>query len=492
MAPLTCPQSKIIESHHNFMLTNRVVYPSRMILSLSLLGCLLAGLATQASAQVPSEPRRQQLLNGLRVLIWQRPGDQTLLLKLRIHSGAAFDLEGKEGTMALLGDLLFPDPVSREYFTEEMDGYLEVRTNYDSITISMKGRPSGLEQIIEILRTALVTTQLTPENIAKVQEGRIKIIRETSISPSILADRAIASRLFGDFPYGRPAGGSAESLARVERADLMLAQERFLNSNNATLVVIGGVEPPRVMRALRQLLGGWRKSEKIVPTTFRQPEPPDPRPLLVNIPAGDSAEIRLATRGLARADTDTPAANVLSLVARKRWEALVPELTRGPVFVRHQPNVLPGIFVFGATVDNSLAVKALEAARNVTKSLVDNPVSVAELEQAKAALVVEITKSLSDDKGIAIAWVDVDTYRLSSIQEQLRRIQAVTAMDVQRTAGRLFRNASASVVMGNSEILRPQLEQAMTIEVLGEIAEPAPASPESKAPPTPSKDSRPE
>ena len=90
--------------------------------------------------QPSASPERFQLLNGLRVLLLSRPGDQDVLLKLRIHSGAAFDLSGKAGSMALLGDLLFPDPATREYFTEEMQGRLNVVTDYDSITITMQGR----------------------------------------------------------------------------------------------------------------------------------------------------------------------------------------------------------------------------------------------------------------------------------------------------------------------------------------------------------------
>ena len=58
----------------------------------------------------------------------------------------------------------------------------------------------------------------------------MKIAKETAVSPAILADRAIAARLFGEFPYGRPQHGSPESIARVDRADLLLARERFLNS----------------------------------------------------------------------------------------------------------------------------------------------------------------------------------------------------------------------------------------------------------------------
>ena len=141
--------------------------------------CFLSVIPSSVSAQVPMEPERARLLNGLRVLIWSRPGDQDVLLKLRVHSGAAFDLSGKGGSMALLGDILFPDPTTREYFTDEMQGRLNVTTDYDSLTITMQGRAREFEHIVEILRTALVTTQLTPENVTKVRErDRKSVVRE--------------------------------------------------------------------------------------------------------------------------------------------------------------------------------------------------------------------------------------------------------------------------------------------------------------------------
>ena len=307
------------------------------------------------------------------MVLLPRPGEQDVLVKLRIHSGAAFDLAGKAGSMALLGDLLFPDPTTREYFTEEMKGRLNVTTDYDSITITMQGRAREFERMIEILRTALVTPQLTPENIAKAREGRIKVIRETSISPAVVADRAIATRLFGDFPYGRPYTGTVESLERVERVDLLLARERFLSPNNSTMVIIGGVQSNRAMRALRQLLGVWRKSEQLIPATFRQPLTPDSRALVINAPADQSVEIRLAVRGFARQDPDIAAATLLGIVTRQRWEKLLPELSRSPVFVRHDTFALPGMFVMGSTVDNLLAGKALATAQEVIKSLAGSP-----------------------------------------------------------------------------------------------------------------------
>lgn len=432
--------------------------------------CLGTLIHSSISAQAPMEPERNRLLNGLRVMIWPRAGDQDVLLKLRVHSGAAFDLENKAGSMALLGDILFPDPTTREYFTEEMQGRLSVTTDYDSLTITMQGRAREFERIVEILRTALVTTQLTPDNVAKVRNGRIKIVKETSISSAMLADRAIGTRLFGDFPYGRPYGGSAESLARVERADLMLARERFLNPDNSTLVVIGGIQPNRAMRALRQLLGVWRKSERIVPSTFRQPTAPDPRTLIINAPADLSVEVRLALRGFSRQDADAPAATLLAALARHRWEKLLPEITRSPIFVRNDAFSLPGMFIMGTSVDSLLAGKTLATAREVIQALASSPVAVAELEQVKSQEAVLANKQLATTDGVADAWLDVDTYGLPSVAAQLRALNAVSPADIQRVATRLLHNgAFASVVVGNSEVVKTQIERYGKVEVLGEI-----------------------
>jgi len=444
--------------------------------------CLLTAFHTFGVAQAPSEPERNRLLNGLRVVLLPRPGEQEVLVKLRIHSGAAFDLAGKAGSMALLGDLLFPDPTTREYFTEEMKGRLNVATDYDSITITMQGRAREFERIIELLRLALATTQLTPENVAKAREGRIKVIRETSISPAMVADRAIASRLFGDFPYGRPYIGTVESLERVERVDLLLAGERFLNPNNSTLVIIGGVQSNRAMRVVRQLLGVWRKSEQLVPATFRQPLAPDSRALVINAPADQSVEVRLAMRGFARQDPDLTAATLLGIVVRQRWEGLLPELSRSPVFVRHDTFALPGMFVMGSTVDNLLAGKALATAQQAIKSLASSPVTAAELEQARSEVVGRITRELSKPDGLAVAWLDIDTYGLPPVAEQMRALSVVSPIDLQRAATRLFSGcAFASVVVGNSELVKTQIERYGKVEFMGEIDPRTESRPQTKS-----------
>src|ERR1043166_9962293 len=121
--------------------------------------CAFAGViifsllvARPIAAQSTTQPEREELLNGLRLLFWPQPGRADVVLKPRINSGAAFDLAGKSGQMALLGDLLFPDPATIDYFTDEMGGKLNVNVSYDSTTITLVGKADQLEHIVEVLR----------------------------------------------------------------------------------------------------------------------------------------------------------------------------------------------------------------------------------------------------------------------------------------------------------------------------------------------------
>ncbi|HEX8843554.1 MAG TPA: pitrilysin family protein [Pyrinomonadaceae bacterium] len=449
----------------------------KVIPTLFLLAFAGAPLYQSAQAQSLPQPQREQLLNGLRVLVWNRPGDGNVYLKLRIHSGAAFDLSGKSGMMALLSDALFPDPTTREYFTEELGGRVEVASDFDSINVTLTGRATEFERIIELLRTALISIQLTPDVVTKLRDARIKMAREMNVSPALLADRAISARLLGDYPYGRPLNGSPETLARVERADLLLAHDRFLNPNNSTLAIIGGVDAKRAMRALKQLLGGWRRSETIVPATFRQPAAPDPRTLIVDLPGAETVEVRLAVRGVSRSDTDFAATTLLTIMARDLWLSTQPDLGKSAFFVRHEAHTLPGLFVMGAAVPAADASKALNNARTVLQRLAKDGGTPELIERARNEAVAELNKYVERPESLADVWLDADTFQLGSFEDRLRQLKSVSIEDVRRVAAKLFNEPSmATVALGSAEQLKPVLERTGKIEIFGAAAVPTPAS----------------
>jgi zinc protease len=432
-------------------MTNRFTRYSYFCWSVCLL--LLAMMPSPARAQPYGEPVREQLLNGLTVLFSQRPGDPNVLMKLRVRSGATFDLAGKGGTMALLGDILFSDPATREYVTDQLGGKLEVATNYDGIDITISGKASELERMVDLLRIALTTPQLTVENVARVRNARLKQLSDKPISAAEIADHAVAARLFGNFPYGHPATGTVETVSKIDRADLLHARDRFLYADNSTIVVVGGVEQTRLRRTLRQLLGPWQKSDRVVPATFRQPTAPDNKVLLVNQPGATSAEIRLAVLGLARSDRDSDAALILAQITRERWQAA--STTLSAAFVRHDAHVLPGSFVLGASVPTASAAKAVSAAQQTIRSLAQNGPTVAELDRARGVMLADVSRQASQPESLAALWLDLDTFKLAPLDIQARSLQNLTVQDVQRVAARLFKDDSpATIVVGDTEQLK--------------------------------------
>lgn len=443
-------------------MTNRITRHSYFYYSICLL--LVTFMCPRVGAQAYPEPVREHLLNGLTVLFSQRPGDPNVFIKLRVESGAAFDLAGKGGTMALLGDVLFPDPVTREYVSEQLGGRLDVSTNHDAIDVTISARANELERIVDFLHGALVTPQITPENVAKIRETRLKQLSERPNSAAETADREVAVRLFGAYPYGHPPIGTVESVSRVDRADLMLARERFLNANDATIVVIGGVDKLRVMRALRQLLGPWQKGTRTVPATFRQPNPPDPRILVIDQPGATAAEIRIAVRGLARSDRDAEAASLLALIVRDRLRTTSSDLSNA--FARHEAHDLPGMFLLGASVPSALASKTVSSAQDLMRSLAKTGPTADEFERARAEMLATISRQSSQENLIeatAENWLSMELYKL---QPAANLVRGLTLADIQRVAGRLFKDAAAATIaVGNVEQLKSNLGAA--IEVRG-------------------------
>src|SRR5882724_178289 len=440
----------------------------------ALASLLAAGGASRVWAQNTPQPSRERLLNGLTILYANRPGEANVLLKLRVHSGAVFDLTGKAGTMSLLADALFPESTTHEYVAEQLGGRLEVTTTYEAIDVSISGKASELERMIELVRNAILNLNLSAENVTTLREARLKQLSEKRSSISDVADRTIATRLFGLFPYGNPAEGTVETVAKIDRADLMLARERFLNADNATLVVIGGVEKTRLMRAARQLLGSWQKGDRTVPATFRQAAAVDQRVLMVDQAGANNAEIRLAVRGLTRSDRDAAAASLLAAIIKQRWQSADNEIS-SPAVV-HEAHALNGMFMLGGSVPTRSAAKAISTAQGVMHAIAKEDPSMSELETARKTVLMK-SVSLSPSESLADVWLDGESYKIAA-NNQADELNRISPADIRRVAARLFEDAApqAIVVLGNAAELKSQFDARAEVRTSQPPTKPASTS----------------
>jgi len=201
----------------------------------------------------------------------------------------------------------------------------------------------------------------------------------------------------------------------------LFAKERFLSADNATVAISGNFNSDLGFRAARRYLGAWLKSDKRVPSTFRQPDDPDTKPLEISVSESISMESRRIRRGVARSDKDYFAAEILSRMLSRR-------LGKAGLFVANEAFVLPGAIVVRGT-----AIGTVEWPRNFTED---------DVSQVRAEVQIEYDKRSLSDK-----WLDADTYKLTSVAEDAMALQNIRLADVLRVADRLSKNPEVTVIV---------------------------------------------
>ncbi len=394
-------------------------------------------ICAQNTAVSQSSPRQEKLLNGLKILMWSDRSANNVELKVRVHSGSAFDPQGKEGVMKMLAENLFPTDASREYFTDDLGGNLQIAVNHDYTQITATAKPENLLPLIETVSRAFSLITVDKETTVKLKTAQLAKIAELEKNPEYITDQTVAKRLFGSFPYGRTVDGTAESINKIDYADLIFAKQRFLTADNATLAISGNFAPDLAFRAMRRGFGGWEKSDKRIPANFRQPDEPDSKPLTVAAANNQALKISYATRGLARNAKEFAASEILLQTLRDRLGN-----SQNSVQISDNWHFLPGSLVISRSILSSTDTEKGFPSDNYIQTITAKMISQPEFEQAKSkALATLAIKNAAD------WWLDADTYNLGSVAKDQMNFQNATLADVESLRNKLNKQSVATVVI---------------------------------------------
>lgn len=327
--------------------------------------------------------------------------------------------------MQMLSDNLFPNQEIREFFAEDLGGKLDVRCGYNYIQIEASAKPEFLLQMLETVAGAVSSPPIDKPTTVTLRDAQIAKVKQLESDIAYVADRAVAKRLLGDFPYGRPIMGTAASLQKIEYADLVEARQRFLTADNSTMTLSGNFDRKYAFLAIRRLLGPWQKADRKVPSTFRQPDDPPAAVITIPSPKPESWAIRMAMRGVARSDRDFAASLVYAAVVESRLKAAVPPAHAAEVTVVSETHVLPGVIWigFGPSAKDAAGTK-IEANEILSKALA-SPITTAEFQAALPEL-----KAAWSQRTIEATWLDMDTFRPASLDGYLNSFDTVKLADV--------------------------------------------------------------
>jgi predicted Zn-dependent peptidase len=406
------------------------------------------------------EVHRAVLGNGLRVLTARSPGLHSAMIALYVRTGSRHETHSLNGVSHFLEHLFFrgsvgyPDTVAMNAAVEAAGGSLNGITARDHGCYYTPIHPqevgTGLAVLGDLMRRPLLT-DMDVEREVILEE----ILDEVDASGRDIDPDNLSKRIvFGDHPLGFKIAGTARNVRRLRPRDVRAHHARFYNGSNLVLAVAGPVDPRRVAELADRHLGALPRGQ----ASADIPAPPWPEAPRLEIVEHDDAqtEFSLSFPCPPERHRDYPIHLCIRRLLDDGLSSRLPfEVVerRGLAYALHA-----GIDTFadaGMTViDGACAPRKLphviEEVLRVLGDLADRPVTEEELVRVQRRHRMTLAFSLDSVADLA-GWYGAGEVLSSpeGFEERCRRVEAVTAADVQRAARETFRRRNlVAVVVG--------------------------------------------
>jgi len=266
--------------------------------------------AAPRSVQFP-KPVEKTLLNGLRIIVIDRPGTPLVTAQLVIKNGGEVDPPELAGLSNMLGYLVTKGTEKRSatQIAEEIEalgGALYASTRWESTRIGVDVMSSKIAPAIDILADVVRRPTFKADEIDRLRQQTLDDLTVELGEPVSIA-RYVASRvIFGDAPYGQPLAGTTETITRISRDDFLKYHQRWYRPDNAILLVGGDIRSVNAFALAQRYFGDWKKPVVALPSV--PPSKPlaaaGPRVVVVDKADSGQAAVLVARTGIERTNQD--------------------------------------------------------------------------------------------------------------------------------------------------------------------------------------------
>ena len=428
----------------------------------------------QTAGLVLPTVKRDSLLNGLQLVVLEQRGTGTVSVRLRVNSGAMFDLVDKGGLADLTAGMLLKggagyDAKGVVAAVEQLGLSVNVTVGWDSTDLTVSGPAEALDAIFDLLGRLVVTPAFDQKEFDALKAERIAALKADSANVESSLKRRAVEAVFGAHPFGRPVRGTAESVAKIIRADLSFYHKRYYLANNSILVITGDATPEDVTRLARSRLGSWKKGEKIA-ATFRAPDPQTARKVLI-LDSQDSqvSQATISQIGVSRRAADYYAAMILGEVLNQSGATLANPESGAGIQTEMDGRYLAGPLFLNVKSSPSGITPAIESALAMITRLQEGAPTIEQVEAAKNRAIATFTERLRTKEGAAEVILDIELYGLGRdyMINFADRVRAVTPADVLQAAKTYLRPQSVAIVVhGPASQLEAPLKKIGAVTVV--------------------------
>ena len=422
-------------------------------LSASLFGLVVAAGGPAGAAEAPAGPtvERPRLDNGIQLVLSTQSSVPIVSLSCLVDGGARIDPPGKAGLAGLAGSLLAEGTRGRSsqeiaLLIESLGGTFGSDSAQDWISVSASVLARDFETGVDLIARSLREPTFPEGEVSRRKSEILGSLQADEDQPSTVAHRAFRAATFGDAPYGHPVDGTADSVKKLTRDDVVGFHRREIRPDRTLCAFVGDVPTDQMREAAVRLLGGWKA--EAAPGPLPSPAAPPPaRAVVVDMPVTQAA-IVLGQIGVARDNPDYFSILLMNhilggggftsrLMQKVRTEG---GLAYG-VGSSFGSSRLPGPFEVVLQTKVESAAEAIRIVRAEIQRLHDEGATAEELEAAKDYLTGSFPLRLDSTGKLAGFLAQIQYFGLGDdyIARYSERVRAVTLEDVKRAAATYLR-----------------------------------------------------
>lgn len=236
---------------------------------------IFSALALASAAR--ADPREFVLANGLRIIVKEDHRAPTVVQQVWYRVGSMDESPGTTGVAHVLEHMMFkgtrrvgPEEFSR--LVAEAGGRDNAFTSTDYTVYHEQVHRDRLPFVMRLEADRMANLAIRPEEFAR----EIKVVMEerrmsTEDQPRALLDENLLATAFSAHPYKSPTIGWMQDLQNMDWKDAQAWYRKWYAPNNATVVVVGDVDPGRVVAWAKQYYGPLAR--RALPLRKPQSEP---------------------------------------------------------------------------------------------------------------------------------------------------------------------------------------------------------------------------
>lgn len=395
------------------------------------------------------------LPNGIKVLLVENHKLPRVSAILTIDNPPVTEGD-KAGVASLLGSLLGTGTklTGMDKFNEEID-YLGANVNFFSGGAVANSLSKYFPRVLELMAEGALKPNFTQEEFDKAKERLVENLKSNEKNVAANAAQLRAALTYGkNHPYGEFA--TEESVKSITLQDVKDYYNKYFVPQNAYIVVVGDTKLSEVKSLIPEYFGNWKKSQ--VPVA-QLPQPKNVESTQVNfmdMPNAVQSEVAIVnTIQLKKGDEDyfpvILANQILGGGGEGRLFLNLRE-DKGYTYGAYSSagnDKYVASFTANASVRNAVTDSAVVAFLDEIYKIRNEKVSQEELENAKAKYVGNFVMALEQPSTIAQYALNIETddLRKDFYQNYLKKLNDVTAEDIQRVANKYFQVDKARIVV---------------------------------------------